>query len=108
MDNLLSIRLEAHHPERNHHRFYELAIGLDLFDLWTLTINYGRIGGHGHERQFSSSDLQPLQNQIQHCLKVRETAPQRLGCRYRLVSIEQTDQCPVSDWFPEAWLQPFL
>lgn len=108
MDNLLCIRLEAHHPQRNHHRFYELAIGRDLFGLWTLTLHYGRTGQQWHKRQFSSSDAGILKRQIQHCLKVRETAPQRLGCRYRLVSIEQTDQCPVSDWFPEAWLQPFL
>lgn len=107
MENLLSVRLEAHHPERNHHRFYELHLGRDLFGQWTLTLHYGRTGRQGHQRPFSSSDASILQSQIHQCLKVRGTAPRRLGCRYRLVSLEQIDDFPVSHWFPEAWLQPF-
>lgn len=107
MDNLLSIRLEAHHPERNHHRFYELAVGRDLFGLWMLTIQYGRTGRQGCQRQFSSSDPGSLKSQIQHCLKVRETAPRRFGCRYELVSMEQADTLLIQDWFREAWLEPF-
>lgn len=107
MENLLTVRLEAHHTERNHHRFYELRLGHDLFGLWMLTLHYGRTGRNGHLRQFSSSDASILRSQIQQCLRVRETAPRRLGCRYRLVSMEQADGFPVSHWFPEERLQPF-
>lgn len=108
MDRLLTVRLEAHHPERNHHRFYELALGRDLFGLWMLTIHYGRTGRQGHERRFASSDPSTLQKHIHHCLKVRESAPRRFGCRYRLVNLEQADDMPIEYWLPEAWLQPFL
>jgi len=108
MDNLLSVRLEAHRPDRNHHRFYELRIGRDFFGQWTLTICYGRIGQAGRERMFSSINPKALRKQIQHCLNVRETAPRRVGCRYRLVNIEQAEGVLVQDWLPEAWLQPFL
>lgn len=44
MDNLLTVAFEAHHPERNHHRRYEVRVGRDLFDDWTVTIRYGRVG----------------------------------------------------------------
>ncbi|WP_437185270.1 WGR domain-containing protein [Planctomicrobium sp. SH668] len=107
MDHLLTVRLEAHYPERNHHRFYELALGLDLFGLWTLTVHHGRTGRPGHQRSFSSSDLQTLQTQIRRCLIVRESAPRRLGCRYQLVNLSQDDDLLIEDWLPEAWLQPF-
>lgn len=107
MDNLLFIRLEAYHIERNYYRFYELRIGRDFFNQWTLTISYGRIGQAGRERMFSSINPKALQNLIQQCLRVRASAPRRLGCRYRLATIEQADGMPIEDWFPEAWLQPF-
>ena len=42
MDNLLSLSFEAHHEEKNHHRRYEVVIGRDLLDAWTVAIRYGR------------------------------------------------------------------
>lgn len=38
MDNLLTVAFEAHHAERNHHRRYEVRIGRDLLDDWTVAI----------------------------------------------------------------------
>ncbi len=32
MDNLLTLAFEAHHPERNHHRRYEVSVGRDLLE----------------------------------------------------------------------------
>lgn len=97
MDNLLTVRLEAHHPRRNHHRFYELRIGRDFFSQWTLAICYGRIGQAEQERLFSSSNPQTLHNKIQQCLRVRQSAPRRLGCRYLVVNIEQADGILIED-----------
>jgi len=62
MDNLLSVRLEAHRPDRNHHRFYELRIGRDFFGQWTLTICYGRIGQAG---RFEHDMREPLDTPLQ-------------------------------------------
>ena len=44
MDNLLTVAFEAHHAEKNHHRRYEVTVGRDLLDDWTVAVRYGRIG----------------------------------------------------------------
>ena len=54
MDNLLTLTIEAHHGERNHHRRYEIRVGRDLFEHWTVTILYGRVCQGGHERRYGS------------------------------------------------------
>jgi hypothetical protein len=38
MENLLTIALEAHNDDLNHHRSYEITVGRDLLDDWTLSI----------------------------------------------------------------------
>jgi len=44
MGNLLSLTLEAHNTEQNHHRRDAVTIGRDLLDAWTISIRYGRTG----------------------------------------------------------------
>jgi predicted DNA-binding WGR domain protein len=56
MDNLLTVALEARHAERNHHRRYEITVGRDLFDHWTVAIRYGRIGQGGRVERFAGAD----------------------------------------------------
>jgi predicted DNA-binding WGR domain protein len=58
MDDLLTIRLEAHHPSLNHHRRYELSVGHDLLGDWTVTIRYGRVGQAGQSLRFGGTDTQ--------------------------------------------------
>jgi hypothetical protein len=47
MLNLLHIALEAHNPERNHHRAYAVELGRDLLGTWVVGIRYGRAGAAG-------------------------------------------------------------
>jgi hypothetical protein len=54
MDNLLTVAFEAHHPEKNHHRRYQVTIGRDLLDAWTVAITYGRADKGGRELRFAS------------------------------------------------------
>ena len=49
MDNLLTLALEAHNAEKNHHRRYQVTLGRDLLDHWTVAIRYGRTGQAGRE-----------------------------------------------------------
>jgi hypothetical protein len=55
MDNLLSVAFEAHHQEKNHHQRYEVTIGRDLLDDWTVAIRYGRTGRSGREWRYAVS-----------------------------------------------------
>jgi hypothetical protein len=54
MASLLTPAFEAHHAERDHHRHYEVRIGRDLLDDWTVTKRYGPTGQHGQERRYGS------------------------------------------------------
>ena len=56
MDNLLTVAFEAHHAAKNHHRRYEVTIGRDLFDDWTVAVRSGRIGRRGQERHYSLAE----------------------------------------------------
>jgi predicted DNA-binding WGR domain protein len=42
-----SLRLERIEPERNMARYYTLAVELTLFDDWSCTRGFGRIGARG-------------------------------------------------------------
>jgi predicted DNA-binding WGR domain protein len=54
IDNLLTIAFEAHHAELNHHRRYQITVGRDLLDDWTVAIGYGRVGKGGQQKRFAS------------------------------------------------------
>lgn len=105
-DRLLTVALEAHHPGRNHHRWYELAVGVDLFGLYTLTVRYGRVGQNGQSRRYSAADPGPLRAVTRSHLLRRLTAPRRLGCPYRLVAASAAGLDPV-EWLPADVLTRF-
>lgn len=46
----MTMHLEHRNPERNCFRFYRLDVAQDLFGLWTLRRNWGRIGTRGRDR----------------------------------------------------------
>ncbi len=52
MHDILSVALEAHNHERNHHRRYEVSVERDLLGDWLVTIRFGRVGGGTQERRF--------------------------------------------------------
>ena len=108
MDNLLSIAFEAHHPARNHHRRYEVRLGRDLFDAWTVVIRYGRTGQGGQERRYASSEPEAMRAVIRTCLRRRLSAPKRIGCAYRLASFSQACEFNAADWLPADILTRFL
>jgi predicted DNA-binding WGR domain protein len=100
MDNLLSVSFEAHHQEKNHHRRYEVVIGRDLLDAWTVAIRYGRTGQRGTERRYASSQADEMRLVIRDRLRRRLSAPRRIGCPYRLAAYNATPGFDATAWLP--------
>ena len=100
MEDLLVIAFEAHNPERDHHRRYEVAVGRDLFGDWTVAFRYGRVGRGCREKRYSAPTADPLKALIRSHLGRRLSAPRRLGCAYHLVSAASAAEAPPSDWLP--------
>lgn len=100
MDNLLSVTFEAHHAELNHHRRYQVTVGRDLFEDWTVAIRYGRTGQRGQEKRYTSASSEGIRAIIRDRLKRRLSAPQRIGCAYRLTRLFAASGLDASDWLP--------
>lgn len=95
---LLTISLEAHNPERNHHRRYEVTVGRDLLGDWMVTIRYGRTGQGGQECRYGSSDPAAMQAVVREHLRRRLSAPRRIGCPYRVMSLVVHPPTVLSEW----------
>jgi WGR domain len=109
MENLLSLALEAHHSENNHHRRYELKIGRDLFGHWTVSVKYGRtISSGGHELHYSGTDIEHLRAIILDRLLRRLSAPRRIGCRYQLAGFSAAPGVDTSFWLRADIIAQFL
>src|ERR1700693_6079602 len=100
MDNLLSLSFEAHHQEKNHHRRYEVVIGRDLLDAWTVAIRYGRTGQRGTERHYASPQADEMRTVIRDRLRRRLSAPRRIGCFYRLAPYRSGPGFRACWWLP--------
>lgn len=100
MDNLLTIAFEAHHAELNHHRRYEITVGRDLLDDWTVCIRYGRIGQAGREQRFASASDEESKAVVRNRLRRRVSALKRIGCRYGLTSLSTADGFEAATWLP--------
>jgi len=100
MDNLLSIAFEAHHQEKNHHRRYEVVIGRDLLDEWTVAIRYGRTGQGGREQRFASPQSEAMRAVVHDRLRRRLSAPRRIGCSYRLTAYSAAPGFDSAHWLP--------
>lgn len=108
MDNLLSVSFEAHNVERNHHRRYEIRVGRDLFDDWTVSLSYGRMGRRGQEVRHAGSDRDQLQRVIRESLRRRLSAPRRIGCSYELKGLSAAQGVDVGVWLPTDLMTRFL
>ena len=108
MDNLLTIELEAHHAGRNHHRRYQITVGRDLLDDWTVSIRYGRTGQEGRELRYVNANAEELQQVIRERLRRRRSATRRIGCPYRMTSFAAAPDFNVSGWLPADVLSNFL
>ncbi len=107
MLDLLTIALEAHSDERNHHRRYELAVGRDLLGDWVVTVRYGRVGWPLRELRFGSQDVETARSIFADRLRRRLSAPRRIQCRYRLASSDSSAAIDRLGWMSPEMLGQF-
>lgn len=108
MDNLMTLALEAHSDEQNHHRRYEIVVGRDLFDDWTVSVRYGRVGRGGQKQRYSSNEETEIRAIIRDKLRRRVSAPTRIGCPYRLVKLSAASEMKAEAWLPGDVVARFL
>ena len=108
MDNLLTVAFEAHHAEKNHHRHYQVTVGRDLLDAWTVAIRYGRTGQGGRELRYASPRPEEMQAVIRDRLRRRLSAPKRIGCPYRLTALNSAPGFDTSSWLPGEVMAKFF
>lgn len=108
MDSLLALVFEAHNAPRNHHRRYEICVGRDLFDDWTVSIRYGRVGQRGQERRYGARAPEALRAIIRESLRRRLSAPRRIGCAYRMTSFTHVEELDTAAWLPADVLNRLL
>jgi predicted DNA-binding WGR domain protein len=108
MDNLLTVALEAHHAERNHHRSYVATVGRDLFGDWTVTVHYGRVGQGGQEMRYAAPEPQEVQAILRDRLRRRLSAPRRIGCAYRLAAFSAAPGFDAALWLPGEVMAAFF
>ncbi len=100
MDNLLTVAFEAHNAALNHHRRYQITLGRDLLDDWTVAIRYGRTGQGGQEKQYASPKAEAIQAIVKDRLRRRLSAPKRIGCPYRLAAYDTAPGFDAAGWLP--------
>jgi len=100
MDNLLTVAFEAHSQEANHHRRYQITVGRDLLNDWTVAIRYERIGQRGQEMRFASPKPEEMRAVIRDRLRRRLSAPKRIGCPYHLTVLNSAPGFDTSVWLP--------
>jgi hypothetical protein len=108
MDNLLTVAFEAHTSELNHHRRYQITVGRDLLENWTVAIHYGRTGRGGHEQRFSSPKAEEVRAIIRDRLRRRLSATKRIGCAYRMTMFSSVPGFEASGWLPGDILTGFF
>jgi predicted DNA-binding WGR domain protein len=100
MDNLLTVAFEAHNHEKNHHRRYQVTVGRDLLDDWTVSIRYGRTGQDGRELRYTAAEAEEMRAVVRERLHRRLSAPRRIGCPYRLAAFSAAPGFDASAWLP--------
>jgi predicted DNA-binding WGR domain protein len=108
MDNLLTVAFEAHHAEKNHHRRYQVTVGRDLFDAWTVSIRYGRIGQDGQQKRFTSPKTEEMHQVVSERLRRRLTATKRIGCAYRLTRLDMIEGFNSANWLSSEVMARFF
>jgi hypothetical protein len=108
MDNLLNVTFEAHSQEENHHRRYQITIGRDLFNDWTVAICYGRTGQAGQEKRFASPNEEEMRRVISERLRRRLSASKRIGCAYRLTRLDMAEGFDSCVWLPGEVMARFF
>jgi hypothetical protein len=108
MDNLLTVAFEAHNAEKNHHRRYQVTLGRDLLDDWTVAICFGRTGQAGREIRYAASQKEAMRAIIRDRLRRRLSAPKRIGCPYRLAAFIAAPGFDAAAWLPGEVMARFF
>jgi predicted DNA-binding WGR domain protein len=108
MMELLTIVLEAHSDERNHHRRYEVSVGRDLLEHWVVTIRYGRVGWPARRVRFSNPDVEAARSIFADRLRRRLSAPRRIGYRYHMIAFSSEASFDGGHWAPASLLAGLL
>jgi WGR domain len=108
MTHILSVAFEAHSSEQNQHRRYEIIVGRDLLNDWTLTFRYGRVGQVAQRRHYGSADPNVIRRIIRKSLMRRLSAPKRIGCAYHLSAFNADTSHRQSDWLPSEVMARFF
>lgn len=108
MMDLLTIALEAHSDEHNHHRRYEVSIGRDLLHHWTVTIRYGRVGQSMQRMQFADPRPEAMRAVVAERLRRRLSAHRRLGCPYLVRGLSLCEGMNVDDWIAADLLRALV
>ena len=108
MDNLLTVAFEAHNAEKNHHRRYQMTLGRDLLDDWTVAICYGRTGQAGREIRYAASQEETMRAIIRDRLRRPLSAPKRIGCPYRLAAFSAAPGFDAEAWLPGEVMARFF
>ena len=108
MENMLTVAFEAHHAELNHHRRYQITVGRDLLDDWTVSISYGRTGQGGQVKRFAGSRDDEMKAVIRDRLRRRLSAPKRIGCAYRMTSLSTATGFDTAAWLPREVIAGFF
>lgn len=98
MRELLTMAMEAHSEERNHHRRYEITVGTDVLNHWVVIVRFGRVGQALQEIQFADPDVDAAKRIVARCLRRRLSAPRRIGCAYRFVGLPEHHDAGWQDW----------
>lgn len=77
------IELAAIDAARNCRRRYRVEAGQDLLGAWLVTTTFGRIGAHGRSIVHVLDDERQARRLVTACLRVRASAPRRIGVGYR-------------------------
>jgi hypothetical protein len=83
-----AIALEARAPDLGLARAYRLRVGQDLFGVWVVELQHGRIGTAGRLRQMAFDSPDGARAEIRRRLKRRASAPRRIGVGYRVVGLD--------------------
>jgi hypothetical protein len=108
MDNLLTVAFEAHNAELDHHRRYQITVGRDLLEDWTVSICYGRSDQGGQLKRFASSQAEEMRAIIRDRLRRRLSTPKRIGCSYRLTTLNSALGFDASIWLPGEVMAQFF
>ena len=108
MDNLLTVAFEAHNAEKNHHRRYQVTVGRDLLDDWTVSIRYGAFGQDGQQKRFASPKAEEMRQVISERLRRRLTATTRIGWAYRMTRLDMAPGFDSGAWLPGEVMAKFF